>query len=148
MRSSTTRGNASTTSSNKRKASELDDDEDSILRSAPSGPWALIRGAYNRISSAAQYRSQLSNNTSYIFISAGNIGIQNQYIDDMYKMLDKENERFSVGIIRGDPEGYFWIFDSPQGDHHAVLCYQHFQGRIFGNTRMQLELHLRIIGGA
>jgi len=63
----------------------------------------------------------------------------------MYAMLDRE-DRFRVSRIRGDPEGYYWIFDSEQGDARAASCYQHFQGRLFHGVPMQLELRLRVAG--
>jgi hypothetical protein len=121
------------TTSYKRKAEEMDDEED-FIRKVPTGRRAK-RKVEPRIITVPYFRSQLANNTPDIFVPNRSIRVDHKDLDTMYDMLKRDS--FAVDRICADLDGCFWIFDdSGLGDRGAAAYYKHFQGVLFNGVPM------------
>jgi hypothetical protein len=86
-------------------------------------------------------RGQLAD-SPFIFIPLSNNPFRYGNLHHMKTMI--ENAHFSPKCIRADQTGYFIIFESStQGDNHAALCFERFQGKEFRGISMKMELNRR-----
>jgi len=101
----------------------------------PRGPRA------NMMMESESIRGQLAD-CPFIFIPMSSNPFRYGNLHHMKTMI--ENAHFSPKHIRADQTGYFIIFESCiQGDNHAALCFEHFQGKEFRGRSMKMELNRR-----
>ena len=95
----------------------------------------------NMMMESEPIRGQLVDNP-FIFIPFSSNPFRYGNLHHMKTMI--ENAHFSPKHIRADRTGYFIIFEScVQGDNHAALCFEHFQGKEFRGRSMKMELNRR-----
>lgn len=112
----------------------LHDGEDPFI-DGPRGPRA------NMMMESEPIRGQLAD-SPFIFIPMSSNPFRYGNLHHMKTMI--ENAHFSPKHIRADQTGYFIIFESCiQGDNHAALCFEHFQGKEFRGRSMKMELNRR-----
>lgn len=125
----TMRSIATDTTSRKRSADEMDDEEQF---DPPLGPRSKNPDFVERFSIRGELRGP------FIFISDRTLQVRASDMREMREMIERREVRLIH--VRADPDGYYWVF----GDYdEARKCFYYFQGYHFHGVTLDLTLENR-----